>query len=155
MATPLVTATQWDMYKNLMRDAHETFAQKPIVWKRSRGGLDRYGEDNASERFTNINLKGLLQYNAFRTWPINRTSEQGEQDKENVMLILNKQYLQELGYINANGNFAFDPAADRFVFDGRVHKALGDTDTSQDDNEGLWTSIILKREELNTGQSHP
>ncbi len=149
--TDLIGPANWDIYKAIMRDAQETFGKKEIVWRKSLGGVDPNGEDNAGETFTNITLEVILQYNAFRTWPVTRTMDMGEQDKENIAILMNYDYLRELGYINANNNFNFNPAADRFVFDGRVHKALGDTPTSQAGDEQTWMMIIVKREELLTG----
>lgn len=151
MVTNLVGQPAWDAYKAIMRDAHETFAQKQIVWRKSLGALDQNGEDNKTERFSNITLKVLLQYNAFRTWPVTRTMDIGEQDKESTAILINKQYLSELGYINGSGNFTFDPAADKFIIDNFIHKCMGDTFTSQGYDDPLWIMIIVKKEELLTG----
>lgn len=152
MAINLVGQANWDKYREVMRDAHETFAKQEIKWLRSLGAIDIHGEDRATETFNEITLEVLMQYNAFRTWPVTRAMDGGEQDKENSAILMNRDYLIELGYITAAGNFDFNAANDRFIIEGIVHKAMGDTPTSQEHSDPLWVMIIVKREELYTGQ---
>lgn len=151
----LVGSANWDLYKTIMRNAQETFAKKTITWKRFQGANDRFMEDNSSATFTDVTLEVLLEYNAFRTWPVNQPKDFGEQDKENITILINKAYLSELGYINSNGNFAFDKVMDRFVFDGQSHCAAGDTQVAQGNDDGLFEMIIVRRDAIKTGSANP
>ncbi len=145
-----VNPNTWQRYKNTINAFHDDANQQVIVWHKSQGGLDRFGEDNLTERFLDINLLGLIQYNYFRSWPMTKTTETGELDEQNSMLIFNRKYLEDLGYLNLEGYFAFDPAADRFTIEGKVYKASGDTPLSQASDEPLLVMIVVQREELNT-----
>jgi hypothetical protein len=147
----LIGADTWEHYKSIIRDAKDTFDQAIITWIRSKGGLDYHGEDNATERFDEIGINGLMIFNSFRTWPITRFTETGATDQENVVLQLNRRYLDELGYLTADGDFAFNPTADRFKYLGKVYKAAGDTPISQAPDDPLHFYIILQREETDTG----
>lgn len=147
----LVGSSNWAAYKQLMRDAQETFGKKIITWVRSAGGIDRFAEDNATEAFVNLPLEVILQNNVGRTWPTTQNTEQGAQDKESIFVIINKEYLQENGYLNGNGNFNFNPEADRFLVDGIEYKCQGFIDSSQDNTENLWVNIIIERTHFNTG----
>jgi hypothetical protein len=155
MAIDIVGAGNWQLYKDLMRDAQETFAKQTITWLRSRGGLDRFAEDNVTERFDTITLEVLIQYNIFRTWPITATSDQGQIDKESVVIYMNKEYLEENNWLTTNNNFKLDAAADRFIIDGITHIAMGNTDVAQDHSDPLWVIVILKRDKDITAAPNP
>lgn len=153
--TDLVGSANWAMYKQLMRDAQETFGKKTITWKKMVSGLDRFGEDNPTSTFNTITLEVLLQYNVFRTWPLDANSDLGKVDKESVMVIINREYLEENNWLTANGNLAFDAGKDRFIIDGITYKCDGFTDTSQDQTDPLWTSLILLRDKEITAVPNP
>lgn len=146
-----IGSTNWQKFKDIIRDAHDTFNQDTVIWHRSSGGLDRFGEDNVTETFELIPIQGLFLYNYFRTWPITQTTESGEIDRQTKVLILNLKYLGENGWLDNWGKFAYDAAADRFEFKGEIYKDMGSTELSQAQNEPLLFSIVLKEEEKNTG----
>lgn len=134
-----------------MRDAHDTFEKAPFVWKRFVSGLNRWNEDEG-DQFASINLTGLFDYNYFRKWPTVYTQPAGEMDRQTVVLLMNRDYLRELGYMNANDRFDYDPGKDRFLFQGIVYKSVGDTMLSQSGDRALLFDILLKREDLQTGE---
>lgn len=136
----------WDRIKTIFRNFHEDVEKMPVIWYRSKGGLDLHYGDKPLEAFTTINLTGLIEYNFRRSWPINTPTPSGTIDGEHCRLILNKAYLSELGYIDAKGYFAFNPNADRFEIEGKRYKSLGDSSASQNAKETLLTTLILKRE---------
>jgi len=146
-----IGALNWAAYEGIINDAHDTFNKQIVIWKRSLGGLDRNGEDNKTERFQNIPLYCLIDYNAFRKWPTDQSSETGDLDRQTELMFLNRKYLLDNGWINSDGNFDYDPAADRFIHKGKTYKASGDTDVSQDQTKPLLFQIILRREETPTG----
>lgn len=146
----LVGTTQWQSFKNLMRDAHDTFHQKEVVWKRQKSQMDRWGEDNIDNGYDSINLKVLINYNYRRSWPVTFRTETGDQDRESMQLLINKQYLSELGYLNGAGYFDFNPSDDYFVIDGLNHISMGDTPISQAQSTDILISIIVKREDTLT-----
>lgn len=146
----LIGASVWAQFKSVIDSAHDTFNQQPITWKRSKGGLDLNGEDNLSEQFDMITLYGLVDYNAFRKWPVTQTSETGELDRQTEVLLLNMEYLRNEGYLNANNYFAYNEAADRFIHNGITYKAYGGTHLSQTKTEPLLFMVILQRQEIPT-----
>ena len=143
----------WVDYINTINEFAEDAMQEVITWYRSRGGLDRYQEDNSTERFTQITLRGLMLYNVFRTWPIDRDSETGNLDNQNCVLILNNKALETLGYLGPNGYFNFNSSADKFYVAGIEYRAAGDTAAAQakaiqTQSYPLLTFIILTRHEV-------
>lgn len=148
----LIPDSVWANYEDIINGIHEDFNQDDVIWERSRGGIDRDGEDNKTERFTNITLKALFQYNQTRVWPLTRFQEAGLLDKESEVIILNIKYLRDLGYINANGNFDYNQDSDRFVHKGIRYKSTGDTPLSQAKDKPLLVMIILTRESLPTAK---
>lgn len=144
-----INQVQWAKYRQLMLDAHESFNGNNLTWKRKTAGISRFGEDPVYT-FSDINLKVLVQGNYFRNWPITQTTESGEIDKENVLVLINKDYLSGLGYLTSNGYFNFNPGEDRFILEGLKYKAFGDSTVSFDYNSSIHIAIILKREETAT-----
>lgn len=149
MAT--ITDAQWSAYEKAINGAHDFFNQQTITWKKSGGGIDRNGEDNATETFTDIPIKALVNYNSFKTWASEMPSQVGELDKQTEVLLLNYKYLQDNNWINANGNFDYDPAADRFIHNGITYRSSGDTLICQAKDKPLLVQIVLQREETPTG----
>jgi hypothetical protein len=147
----LVGNSVWAQYKSIINDGHDTFNQDQIIWLKSRGGIDRNGEDNLTEQFAVVTLLGLFDYNAFRKWPINQTTDTGELDRQTEVILLNIKYLRDSGYLTPAGNFNFQQDADRFIHKGIKYKSTGQTPISQAKDEPLLIMIILSREEILTG----
>lgn len=147
----LIGSANWSLYKDIINSGQETFNQDNITWLRSNGGLDRNGEDNETENFSSIVLKGLFDYNYFRKWASNQTTETGELDRENQVILLNIKYLKGLGYMNSAGYFNYDQSADRFIHKGIKYKSVGSSLVSQAQDEPLLFMVILQREEIQTG----
>lgn len=149
----LLSQSDWDSITQAFIDAGDTFANKPIIWRRAKvnPSTNRYGE-SGGKQFDDIPLSCLANYNYFRTWPVTNNTETGEQDRESVQILFSKPYLQVLGYLDEKGYLTFDPGYDRFIFEGKVCKASGDTSVSQLQGSDAWFSIILRREELTTGE---
>lgn len=148
-----ISQQMWNTYKNIINGAHEFFNQDEIIWVRQVNNLQRWGEDDSANTGTNnITLKCLNTYNYFRTWPMTEETVGGKLDKESMVVLLNKEYLNSLGYINDNGNFDFDPGADYFIFQGQTMTASGETPLSQAYDDPLHIMLILKREPTKTGE---
>lgn len=147
-----MTQAQWDAYENILNEWQEDAFQQIITWRKSVVILSKHGEDN-NERFEDKELRGLIQYNYFRAWPINQPSDSGELDKESCLLYLNIKHLRDNGYTNNFNQFKFDPAMDRFVINGVTYKAFGDSQVAQAHNKPLFVYIILKREETETSKN--
>ena len=147
----LMTQQNWDDYEALMNAWQEDAFQQDIIWHRKATRLSIHGEDN-NHRFGDLTIKGLVQYNHFRAWPITQATDSGEIDKQSCMLYLNINYLESLGYTNTLRQFMFDPGYDRFSINGVKYKAFGESQVSQANNKPLFIFIILKREELETGK---
>jgi len=148
----MLTPAQWQSYIDVINLASEGFNQDTITWRRAGREMQRYGEDTAvNKNFTNIDLNCLIAYNIFRTWPMAKETVGGQLDGENIVLILNKKYLEDLGYLNSNGFFEMDPGRDQFIHRGLEYRAGGETEVAQAGTEPLMFYIMLGREETPTG----
>lgn len=147
-----MTKEQWDTYAGILDEWQEDAFQQDIIWRKSVVVLSKHGEDN-NVRFIDKELKGLIQYNYFRAWPINQPTDSGELDKESCLLYLNIKYLKSMGYTNSYDQFQFEPTMDRFIINGVTYKAFGDSQVAQAHNKPLFIYIILKREEVETSKS--
>jgi hypothetical protein len=132
-----------------MTDAWDTFGHKEVQWVRRVEVHDQWNEGEFTTEI--INLRTLPNYNVVRTWPIDMNTETGELDRQTIQLYFHKPYLENLGFINANGAFAYDSGHDRFILDGITYEPEGDTPASTARDEDQWITIILKREEKATG----
>lgn len=142
-----VSQADWDAHKAAIDEFHEDAFQQVITWKRTITVLSQNGEDDNIKN-EDIELKGLVLYNYFRSWAINKSDQAGEIDKQSCMLYLNNKYLDDNGHINAQGQFKFKPVEDRFIVNGIVYKANGESQAAQSNNKPLLHFIILKREEI-------
>ena len=145
----LISDEQWAMYRATMKDAHDTFHKKEIIWNRLISDLDRFGEDYP-DNFVPTPLLVLCNYNYMRSWPVTMATDAGKLDRESVQILINKDYLREQGYLNANGYFDFRRNEDTFTMDGITYRDAGDTAVSQAGSDDILISIILKREETPT-----
>lgn len=152
MATRISTAT-WDLYKSIINDAHDTFNQDTVIWRRLVTNLDRYGE-SSSNTYQDIELKVLMSYNFFRTWPINAETPSGGIDKQSTVMILNMQYLRDNGWVTTEDYFDFKPDHDFFIHKGIMYRGDGDTDMAQANEETILCQVILKRIDPNTGDDY-
>lgn len=142
-----MTQADWDAHEKAINDYHEDAFQQDVIWKRLITNLSINGEDGA-ERSNDITLKGLIVYNFFRSWPMNKPDTTGEIDQESCVLYLNNKYLNDNGYLNINGQFNFKPVEDRFIINGVIYKPSGDAQISQTNYKTLLHFVILKREEI-------
>ena len=149
----MLTPAQWASYRDVINQASEGFNKDTVTWRRHIRGFQRYGEDTvANENYTDISLNCLIAYNLFRTWPMTSETTSGALDKENIVLILNKDYISGLGYLNSNGFFAVDPGKDTFIHRGIRYRSAGETEVGQAGDDPLMFYIILSREESYTGE---
>lgn len=146
-----LTDAQWALYKSIIDEFAEDANQETVTWKHATNALDRYGEDKLSGVvYEDRALKCLVQYNFFRSWPINDATVSGKIDKESIMLYINTQYLIDQGWTNASQQLNFDPGKDYFIVDGLTYKVFGETRAAQAKDKALLELIILKREEIAT-----
>ena len=148
----MLSTAQWAQYKKVIDKASESFSQDIVTWNRFSRGFQRYGEDTpANDHSDAIQLNAQIGYNIFRTWPMTKESIGGSLDAENIVMILNKQYLADLGYLNASGFFDMDPGKDTFTHRGIEYRAAGETEVAQAGPHTLIFYIVLSREETPTG----
>ena len=142
----LVSDKAWSKYKKIIQDFldQDTGRQK-IVWAKHINQPLSYGEDSLPQYSFNV-IEALCYYNAFRNWPINKSSVSGEQDEENLSIMISRQYLKDRGYLNSSGYFDFNWAEDRFIINGISYRPTGDTNVSQAKDEAIVFLIILKRD---------
>lgn len=144
-----VATNEWDAYKEVINNFHADAFQEDIVWiKTNEQWVTEHGEDDGSEPDpVEINLKGLIQYNDYRSWPTTNPTRSGERDLQNLLVFFNTKYLTDAGHTNADSFFDFDPGHDRFRIRGKVYKAMGESHTAQASEEPLLQFVILEREE--------
>jgi hypothetical protein len=147
-----VSDSQWLNFRKLIGDANDSFGQDVVTWKQAIDAVPRYFEDNLISGFTDIELKCLMGFNTFRTWPTTKHTPGGELDEENMILMINKDYLSNLGYLTAEGYLNYSAEKDRFIHRGLRYTAEGDTFFSQAFNDPLHIVILLKRDEVPTGE---
>ena len=141
-----VSDKAWAKYKRIVQDfLDEDAGKQKIIWAKHINQMLSHGEDTLS-RYRYIEIEVLCYYNAFRNWPINESTTSGELDEENLSIMISRQYLNKLGYINENGHFDFNWAEDRFIINGIPYRPSGDTNVSQAKDEAIVFLIILKRD---------
>ena len=141
----------WKKYVDTMNDWQEDAFQQTVEWRTSLT-LSKNGEDNNWNRYVSRELKCLIHYNYFRSWPMTQSTDTGEIDKENCMIYFNIKYLRDLGLVTDKDQFKYDPGVDRFIINGVMYKGMGDSQVGQAYDMPLWIFIICKREETETGQ---
>jgi len=150
----LIGLPNWNLYKDIIRSAHDTFNQETVLWQKRLFGLDIHGEDDENAQFQFIPLKCLMNYNDFKVWPLNSPMTSGELDRETTVAIFNLEYLGENNWLTPNGQFQFNQATDRLIHRGIVYKSTGDTQLAQAYNEPLLVHLVLTREETETGNEN-
>jgi len=148
----LIKQKYWDRHINIINEFHSDAFQQQITWKSCIKQYGTHGDDNEM-RYKDITILGLIQYNHFRSWPINKDTIVGQVDQESELLFLNIKYLRDNGYTNDNDQFIFKPALDRFEVNGVVYTAKGDSQTAQAKDKVLLHFIVLKREEIETSEN--
>ena len=152
--TDLVGPLAWSTYQDWIgSDAADTFFQQDLIWKRAGDFLDSNGEDEIGRTFSDVTIKCLIDYNDFRTWPINRHTESGEIDKQTMVVLLSIKNLETLGFMNSNGNFDFQNE-DRFELDGILYKDMGSTNVAQAQDISLIVQLVLEREIVQTSDDN-
>jgi len=141
----LISDAEWSTYRQIIKDASDTFGQQIITWNVVSKRLAFSGDERDPDVVSHIPLVGLCQYNVFKLWPNSKETETGELDKESMAIILNKDYLGALGYLNGNGNFNYNPEMDTFTINGETYYPSGDTPASQAFDDPMLIYIILKR----------
>lgn len=149
-----VSQAQWDAYKNIINNnAHDSFFNEILEWQRYVETFETFNEDKSSAPVL-VNLRCLMNFNTFRTWPVNKFDEVGVIDKNNIAVLFNRAYLSGLGYLTADGYFNFDPVRDRFRHRGVIYEPAGDVLSSQASDDPLIIQILLAREETPTTTNH-
>jgi hypothetical protein len=148
----LIGAAGWARYISTINSASDTFNKDRVVWRRSKFRVSRDGDEVPDEKFEDVDLRCLMNNNDFRTWPITQNTPSGELDIQNMVMILNVEYLRVMGYLTLAGRFDYNQAADQFIHQGLRYKAEGDTSIAQANGGYLLFQVILKREELKVGQ---
>lgn len=145
----------WKRYKNLIGKGHDSFNQDEVTFVKFEHGLDRWQEDpvNVPANYSNKNLKVLIQYNYFHSWPTNRDDESGQKDRQTAVFLFNREYLQQMGQLDAHGNFVIEPNKDFFIHRGQEYRIEGDTFIAQAKNDPMGIMVIVRRQEVPTGQA--
>lgn len=146
LTSKFIKNKHWNRYKKIITDFLNTDAgRQPIVWARYINNFLPMGEDLGA-KYQRVDIEGLVYYNAFRNWPINKSTTSGELDEENLSVYVSKDAVKTLGYLTDEGYWKFDWANDRFIIDGIVYRPTGDTGVAQAKDEALLFLLILKRD---------
>lgn len=140
----------WNMHINAINEWHNDAFQQEITWLKMVTHRDHHGEDS-NHRPISINLKCLILYNYFRSWPLDQATNTGEIDKQSCVALFNIEWLKQNGYANQQGQLAMNPGDDKFIINGVTYVPSADSQVSQAYGNPLMFFIVLKREELETG----
>jgi len=143
-------SVDWTQYKQDIADFYEVVGLQLVTWHRFTFGIDREAEGD-KDNFTDVSIKALIQWNAFRTWPSTVPTPSGDIDKENAVMFLGIQYLEDNGWLDGNRYFNFNPGKDTFTIEGQLYSPFGDIKVAQAGDAGIMQMVILKREEKETG----
>lgn len=142
----LVPNKSWDKYKKVITTFIDQDAgRQTIIWAKNVDQLLTHGEDYIPKYYP-IEIEALCYYNAFRNWPIDKSTIAGELDEENLSILISTEYVRKIGYLNKNGYWDFNWSMDRFVINGIVYKPSGDTQVAQAKDQALVFMVILKRD---------
>ena len=143
---PKISNKAWSKYKKIVQNfLDQDSGRQKIVWAKHINQILSYGEDSIPQ-YSYITIEALCYYNAFRNWPINKSSVSGEQDEENLSIMISRQYLDDKGYLDSNGYFDFNWAEDRFIINGIPYRPTGDTNVGGGGDGAIVFLIILKRD---------
>lgn len=145
----MISQAQWDRFKDTVDRFHESTDLTLITWKSWVKQVPVFGEDQPPKMITR-ELKGQIQFNNYRTWPMTMFSPTGSEDKQSEVLWLNKSYLQSLNLLDSNGFFTYDPTKDIFIHEGVEYEAAGDSSVAQAGDRTLHFIIVLKRKNFPT-----
>ena len=137
---------QWKRYNKIISDFIDVDAgRQTIIWAKHINSMLQYAED-FSPQYYKIEIEALVYYNAFRNWPINKSTVTGELDEESLSIYITKKYLEDHGYLNKQGYWDFNWTEDRFIIHGISYRPSGDTAISQHKDDVLIIMLILKRD---------
>lgn len=142
----IINQHQWDKYRKVLNQFSESASTDEVEWFRWREKPSRHGEDETYLQKP-IVLKGLMQYNFFRAWPLTGYTITGEYDLQSTMLLLNVQYLVDLGLTNEHRKLIYRQDKDLFKHRGDLYLPTGDTFVSQAGDTPVLFMLILKRQE--------
>jgi len=148
-----ISTAAWNRYKDIINEAHDDFNQDTITWARHQQTRVELFRDGIENNYQEVELKVLVGYNYFRTWPITSHDGDGELDSQNMVLYINVKYLKDNGWADINNYLDFNPANDFFIHRGIKYKGEGDTFIAQAKDEPLMFLLVLRREEETTGNS--
>ena len=137
----------WDEYKGIINSFNDQANKDQVVWRRHTEYIDRHGEDSQDDSFEDITVEVLFQYNYFRSWPIAGESPSGTTDDQSTTMFINIKYLEDNGWLNAEGMMDFDTAMDRWIHMGITYICKGFTPVAQAGDEPLMMMVNLQREE--------
>lgn len=160
----LIPKKYWDTFTQLQNSSHGDYMTASIIWKRSKHYLAQFNEDYddvstpqppstpTDDGYDYIPLSVLINFNYERTWPIANDSESGDLDRQSCQIYFSIEQLAEAGYLDVNGNLAYDQGADRFIINGSVFRYDGDTPAAQIPQGKLVFTIVVRPDAKATGQ---
>lgn len=139
-----VKNVDWNRYKHIVQKFLEDDAgRQTILWCKNLNQMMFMGEDS-KPKYDLVVIEALCYYNAFRNWPINKSTVSGELDDENLVILIPKSAIKP--YLNSQGYFQFNWSEDRFIINGIPYKPDGDTEVAQAKDEPIVFQIILRRD---------
>lgn len=147
----LVNDSIWKKYKHIVQNFIDRDAGlQEVIWLKHIQYPLPFGEDDDENNYERIPLQALINYNAFRTWPLNVGTPSGELDEINCAMLISQKQLVEKGLTNNKGYWTFDAALDRFIINGELYISKGDTQVAQAKDEPIVFQVLLRRQEDGT-----
>lgn len=147
----LLSPAQWDKFNKAINLASDTFNNTSILWHRKVVQPFNYGEE--SRQYSSIVLRCLVDYNDTMRVPFDKISASGKLSDTYIAVFFNNQHLKDVGFLDINGIFVFNPGEDYFEFDGDTWVDSGNTPASPSDIHSLHTIMILVRKPRNNQQA--
>ena len=97
LTSKYVSNKAWARYKKIVRNFMDIDAgRQQIIWLRHVDQMLAFAEDSTPQ-FTAIPMEALCFYNAFRNWPIDKSTPSGALDEENLSIYVSTQAIEKLG----------------------------------------------------------
>lgn len=147
----LVSDKMWSKYKHIVQNFIDRDAGlQEVIWLKHLQYPLPFGEDNDEDNYESIPLQALINYNSFRTWPLNVGTPSGELDEINCAMLVSQNQLVEKQLVNEKGYWNFDCVLDRFIINGETYISKGDSQVAQAKDTPIVFQVLLRRQEDGT-----
>jgi|Laugrespbdmm15sd_2_1035082.scaffolds.fasta_scaffold44597_2 hypothetical protein len=128
----LLSANDWNLFKDAIRDVTDTFMRKPVDYIKESASLDRFGEERQDRFEDAVTLEALVEYKG----KDGTTTPAGLVTREYVTLTFDLRTLAEAGVVT-NGVCDINEETSIFVVEGLRYRVLSAMPDAQARDENL------------------